>query len=83
MIYRIKQISENQFIPQCGTLLEWIFGLMNGIDKDSSYTWHAIDYQKQYCIVNSLEEAKEIIKNDKLIRNPHKCPKGYPKYYKP
>jgi hypothetical protein len=83
MIYRIKQISENQFIPQCGILLEWIFGCMKGLDKDSSYTWSNLDYQKQYCIVNSLEEAKEIIKKDKLKRNPHKCQKGYPKYHKP
>jgi hypothetical protein len=83
MIYRIKQISENEFIPQCGGLLEWIFGYMQGLDKDSIFTWSEVKYQKKYCIVNSLEEAKEIIKKDKFRRNPNKCPKGYPKYHKP
>ena len=83
MIYRIKQISENEFIPQCGSFLEWIFNGMDGIDKDNRFTWYVFENQKQYCIVNSLEEAREIIKKDKLKRNPHKCPKGYPKYHRP
>jgi hypothetical protein len=33
MIYRIKQISENEFIPQCGGLLDCIFNSMEGIEK--------------------------------------------------
>lgn len=83
MIYRIKQISENKFIPQRGYLIDWIFNSMVGIEKNSTYTWTLKEYQKSRCAVNSLEEAREIIKEYKLLINPDNCPEGYPKYHKP
>lgn len=80
MIYRIKQISENKFIPQCGTIGDFIFGSMEGIEKGSTYTWMSKDVQKTRCIVSSLEEAREVIKQYK--EDIIEYPKGYPKYHK-
>jgi hypothetical protein len=82
MIYRIKQISENEFIPKCGGLLDWIFNSMEGIEKNSTYTWISFDIQKKDCVVNFLEEAREIIKDYKILINTNGFPKGFPKYHK-
>ena len=87
MIYRIKQISENEYVAMCGTITDWIFGQMEGIDRDDSPenwvygkdTWFSEKGQKEYCAVNSLCRAKEIARKHKLnIKQKNK----YPKYYR-
>jgi hypothetical protein len=87
MIYRIKQISEFEYVGMCGTFTDWIFGLMEGIERDDlpdnwvygKYTWFSERGQKAYCAVNSLCRAKEIIRKHKLsMQEKNK----YPKYYR-
>jgi hypothetical protein len=88
-IFRVKQISENQFIPQvCNDIIDWLFGTWDGIDvsenvgKDvggGTFTWLSKECQEQYCIVDSLEKAKEVIEN---YRKRFNSEKGYPKYHK-
>ena len=80
--YRIKQISENQFIPQvCEDIIDWLFGTWNGVDvsEDVGCTWYSEEQQNKYCITDSLEKAKEVIKN---YKNRFNSEKGYPKYHK-
>ena len=80
MIYRIKQISENEYVAMCGTITDWIFGQMEGIERDHLQdTWFSERGQKEYCAVNSLCRAKEIARKHKLsMQQKNK----YPKYHK-
>jgi hypothetical protein len=73
--YRVKQVSENQFIPQ---VKSFIIDNWKGIDDDM-ITWYSKDFQKEWCAKNTLDEAKEVIIGYKN-RNLEK--KQYPKYYK-
>jgi hypothetical protein len=76
--YRVKQISENEFIPQ---VKFWFLGYWYGIDKDNDDEvfgrWYLLEFQKRWCAKATLEEAKERIdryrKNNKV---------KYPKYHK-
>ena len=77
--YRIKQIDDNQFIPQTTDnfitkiLYEW-----NGLEEEDDgkiEKWYSGYIQTRYCIVDSLEKAKQIIERHKL----HK--QTYPKYH--
>ena len=72
--YRIKQISENLFIPQVSKgIFDSLFGIFDGIAiEDNTTTWHIKEYQDIYCITDSLEKAKEVIEKYKR----------YPKYHK-
>lgn len=80
MIYRIKQISENEFIPMCGTFIDFIFRDMYAIDQTNvEFLWRTDSIVKQYCIVNTLAKAKSIIIE---YKNLNKKIKGFPKYYK-
>jgi hypothetical protein len=73
--YRIKQISENEFIPQTRTLFDfWL-----GIDIRDVYLWFNDTYQELYCIVSTKEKAKQVIEEYKKQR---KVKDEYPKYYK-
>jgi hypothetical protein len=79
--YRIKQINENTFIPQTR---KW-WDMWEGIESrgNSTYsTWYGSHYQLRYCVVYSLEEANQIIKEYKAYWDKIK---QYPKYhvYKP
>lgn len=58
--YRIKQIGENQFIPQ---VREWYEFTFNGIEYNGKefYTWWTDTFQELYCCVSTLENAKRII----------------------
>jgi hypothetical protein len=81
-LYRVKQIGENQFIPQvCDEIIDWLFGTWNGIDvsEDICGTWHGEEFQDRYCTTDSLEKAKEVIEN---YRKRFNSEKGYPKYHK-
>ena len=81
-IYRIKQIGENQFIPQvCDEIIDWLFNNWDGIDisEDIGCTWYSEEHQNRYCVTDSLDKAKSIIedyKQKKIID------KRYPKYHK-
>jgi hypothetical protein len=72
--YRIKQISENEFIPQTRVL----FDFWHGIDIKNSYLWFSQANQEQYCIVSTKEKAKQVIEEYKKQR---KVKDKYPKYY--
>jgi len=81
--YRIKQISVNQFIPQVQESIWDMFSNdWNGIEylkEGETQTWYTESFQWSYCIVPTLERAKEIIEDHKqhlIIKN------NYPKYHK-
>jgi hypothetical protein len=72
--YRIKQINDNQFIPQTKRWWEnW-----EGIDRRNTDTWYGSHYQLQYCTVTTIEEANRIIKEYKVYWDKVK---QYPKYH--
>jgi hypothetical protein len=73
MRYRIKQIDENTFIPQCKP--RWYFGWGN-IDRVSNYVWQLISFHSQ---CKSLESANTTIERHKSYL---KLEKQYPKYFK-
>jgi DNA polymerase II small subunit/DNA polymerase delta subunit B len=73
--YRIKQISENEFIPQTK---KW-FDFWEGIATKDFYLWFSVRYQELYCIVSTKEKAKQVIEEYKKQR---KVKDEYPKYYK-
>jgi hypothetical protein len=66
MFYRVKEVG-GKFIPQkLGFLNGW-----QGIDKRDLYLWISDDHQWTYCKCDTLEEAREVIRNYK------------PKFHKP
>lgn len=76
--YRIKQISDNLFIPQFQEgFFDWIANDWNGIEhsEDGIQTYFAEHIQVAYCTVPTLEQAK-------LIIELHKQSTIYPKYHK-
>lgn len=68
--YRIKEV-EGKFIPQKLIELTW-----EGIDRQSDYIWYTQHFQIEYCAVDSLQEAKDIIAKYKEKRKKPKV-----KYY--
>ena len=72
--YRIKQISENEFIPQTKTLFDFWVGIGRHDEFD---VWYSESAQNLYCKVSMIEKAKQVIENFKQ----HKKNK-YPKYIK-
>ena len=73
MRYRIKQIDENTFIPQCKHWLHFNWG---NIDRAADYVWYTT-YEWSQC--KSLELANTTIEKYKSYL---KLEKQYPKYYK-
>jgi hypothetical protein len=73
MQYRVKQIDENTFIPQCKSWYDFEWG---NIDRLDGYIWHTT---LTYAICPSLESAKQAIIRCKSIKLEKK---EYPKYYK-
>lgn len=73
--YRIKQISENEFIPQTKKM----FDFWEGIARKDFYLWFSDTYQELYCIVSTKEKAKQVIEEYKKQRE---VKDKYPKYYK-
>jgi hypothetical protein len=73
MKYRIKQIDENTFIPQCKHwwCLDW-----GNIDKEGDYVWYTKSW---YSKCKSLELANTSIERHKSYL---KSKKQYPKYFK-
>jgi len=69
MIYRIKQIDENTFIPQCK---HWLNFNWRNIDKTGGYVWYTT-YEWSQC--ESFDLANTIIEKYKSYLK-------YPKYYK-
>jgi len=60
MFYRVKEVR-GKFIPQkLNFLLGW-----QAIDKKDLFLWTSDDYQWKYCKCDTLEEAREIIRNYK------------------
>lgn len=79
--YRIKQTSENKFIPQVSNgIVNWLFNFWDGIDVSGvTFTWASKECQDKYCVTDSLEKAKEVIGEYQETFN---VQKGYPKYHK-
>jgi len=73
MIYRVKQIDDNTFIPQCRPWysLEW-----DNIDRKDNFAWHTYSH---YAHHSSLESAKTTIERYKTYL---KKESRYPKYFK-
>lgn len=73
MKYRVKQIEENTFIPQCRPWWDFDWG---NIDRKGDYVWYTTS---TYSCCSSLELAKKTIERYKEFQ---KIKKRYPKYYK-
>lgn len=73
MMYRVKQIDDNTFIPQCRPWYDFEWG---NIDRKDDYTWYL---RTHYSHHNSLESAKTTIDRYKSYI---KKKSRFPKYYK-
>lgn len=73
MQYRVKQIDENTFIPQCKSWYDFEWG---NIDQSDNYVWHTTS---TYSRCSSLELARKTIERHKSCL---KEEAKYPKYYK-
>lgn len=73
--YRVKQVSKTEFIPQVKRFL----GPWEAIDRDGRCCWFSDKYQKEWCAVQTLGDAKNIVSQ---YKNQLKTKKEYPKYYK-
>jgi hypothetical protein len=73
MRYRIKQVDENTFIPQCKPWWDFDWG---NIDQEGDHVWYTT-YSFSQC--ESLESANTAIKKYKSYL---KLQKQYPKYFK-
>lgn len=73
MKYRVKQIAENIFIPQCRE--SW-FDTWESIDNIDNYVWN---FTEKYSHNETLEKALSVIvRHKKYLESKIK----YPKYYK-
>jgi hypothetical protein len=75
--FRVKQISETEFIPQ---MRDWYEFTYNGIEsiRGDYNIWFSPKYQKKYCCVSSLENAMGIIEDYKKSNG---IKVKYPKYF--
>jgi hypothetical protein len=82
IFYRIKQIGENEFIPQTQKRsILTIFTVWQGIESRNNLfvLWGGDYYQEKNCKVSSYEKALEVIEDyKKLVAEKS----GYPKYHK-
>jgi hypothetical protein len=82
IFYRIKQIGENEFIPQTQKRsILTIFTVWQGIESRNNLfvLWGGDYYQEKNCKVSSYEKALEVIEDFKK----HITKKSeYPKYHK-
>jgi hypothetical protein len=80
--YRIKQISEKEFIPQTQERsILTIFTVWQGIESRNNLfvLWGGDYFQEKQCKVSSYEEALKVIEGYKKIIAEKS---GYPKYHK-
>ncbi len=80
--YRIKQTDENKFIPQrANGIFSLVLGLWDGIQVEElkPHIWYTKELQASECSVDSLEEAKNVIK---IYQGKIKADKKYPIYHK-
>ena len=82
-IYRIKQISETEFVPQvCNDFWDVVFRdwayLQHHEHHNTVYCWYDDGFQSQ-CIVDSVDKAKIAIEKYKEIMTESS---KYPKYHK-
>lgn len=73
MQYRIKQLADNIFIPQCR---EWFIFQWGAIDNIDKYVWNTTE---KYSQNETFEEALKVIENHKKYL---KRKNQYPKYHK-
>jgi hypothetical protein len=78
VLYRIKQIGENEFIPQTRKWYE-IYSHWDGIDRKDFCTWYGLTFQELYCKCSTFEEAKQVIEDCKKLNEDKR---KYPKYHK-
>jgi hypothetical protein len=78
-LYRIKQISEKEFIPQTRKWVGIIFSYWEGIDRKDFCLWSTFTFQELYCKLSTFEEAKQVVEDFKKLYE-EKC--KYPKYHK-
>jgi hypothetical protein len=78
-LYRIKQISEKEFIPQTRKWLGIIFTFWEGIERKDFRTWYGLTLQELYCKCSTFEEAKQVIEDCKKLNEDKR---KYPKYHK-
>ncbi len=79
--YRIKQISETEFIPQ---VREWYEFTYNGIEYSNKQfsLWFSLIFQELYCSVKTLENAEKIIYCYKISLKKQKSKFFKIKYFK-
>lgn len=76
MKFRVKQIGENQFMPQAK---KWFLGSWRFIDKNDFYLWYYEFFGLRHCICSTYAEAKQVIVDYKAYQ---KNQIKYPKYHK-
>lgn len=76
--FRVKQISETEFIPQMRVWYKYHYCGIQSFFLDFD-TWYSPKYQKKYCCVSSLEKAMGIIEDYKKSNG---IKVKYPKYFK-
>jgi GTP1/Obg family GTP-binding protein len=81
--YRIKQISETEFVPQvCDDFWDIVFRNWAYLEYhehyNTVYCWY-FDLHQYKCIVDSVDKAKSVIEKYKEIM---KESSRYPKYHK-
>jgi hypothetical protein len=76
MKFRIKQIDDNNYIPQ--VKMGWFRGWV-GIDNKWNENWFSKEFQTKHCAKPTLLEAQQEVEIYKT--RIHKK-NGYPKYYK-
>ena len=78
MQYRVKQIADNIFIPQCR---QYLIFKWEAIDNIDNYVWSTTE---KYSYNTTLEQAMGVIVNHKkYLKNKKKYPKYYKVSYKP
>lgn len=73
MKFRVKQIKDDAFIPQCKPWYDFEWG---NIDREENYIWHTTVY---HSICPSLDTAYQVIIRYKTVEREKK---QYPKYHK-
>ena len=72
MKYRVKQVADKYFIPQCKEC--WLF-VWENIDRNENFTWPSESWTGH----SSLDEAIKTVERYKAYLENKK---QYPKYYK-
>ncbi len=78
MRYRIKQLSEKEFVPQVKASIFKKWGSIKYYHDSKTEPFYIFHYEERHCARNTYEKAEAVIK---LHREWLKQREGYPIYY--